>query len=143
MNRLAPLVAHKEPDIPITAVDGAERRPAAEHIGIGVHKNQSQICIITSEGELIEKRVSTERERFEVVLGSYPETWILIEASTESEWVARCLEGLGHEVIVADPNYAPMYGRTHAASEDGSAGCARAGGGVPQRDVSAGASNLR
>src|ERR1700675_4617622 len=34
---------------------------------------------------------------------------ILIEASTDSEWVARCLEALGHEVIVADPNFAPMY----------------------------------
>jgi transposase len=33
----------------------------------------------------------------------------LIEASTESEWVARCLEELGHEVIVGDSNYAPMY----------------------------------
>ena len=30
------------------------------------------------------------------------------EASTESEWVARHLEALGHEVIVADPNVAPM-----------------------------------
>ena len=38
-----------------------------------------------------------------------PRARILIEASTESEWVARCLERLGHEVIVADPNYAPMY----------------------------------
>ena len=35
---------------------------------------------------------------------------ILLEASTESEWVAQHLETLGHEVIVADPNYAPMYG---------------------------------
>ncbi|MCI0673164.1 MAG: IS110 family transposase, partial [Myxococcaceae bacterium] len=34
---------------------------------------------------------------------------ILIEASTESEWVARCLEEMGHEVVVADPNFAPMY----------------------------------
>jgi transposase len=33
----------------------------------------------------------------------------LIESSTESEWVARSLEGLGHEVVVADPNFAPMY----------------------------------
>lgn len=24
--------------------------------------------------------------------------------------MARCLEGLGHEVIVADPGFAPMYG---------------------------------
>jgi transposase len=33
-----------------------------------------------------------------------------MEASTESEWVARGLEELGHEVVVADPNFAPMYG---------------------------------
>jgi hypothetical protein len=36
---------------------------------------------------------------------------ILVEASTESEWVARCLEDLGHEVIVADPNHAARYAR--------------------------------
>jgi transposase len=35
---------------------------------------------------------------------------LLLESSTESEWVAQYLEALGHEVIVADPNYAPMYG---------------------------------
>jgi transposase len=35
---------------------------------------------------------------------------ILVEASTESEWVAQQLEELGHEVIVADPNYGLMYG---------------------------------
>jgi transposase len=35
---------------------------------------------------------------------------ILLEAATESEWVAQHLETLGHEVIVADPNFTPMYG---------------------------------
>src|SRR5262245_34370136 len=34
---------------------------------------------------------------------------ILIEASTESKWVARYLKQLGHDVIVADPNFAPRY----------------------------------
>ena len=82
-----------------------------EHVGIDVHKNQSQTCIITSEGEMIEKRVNTERARFGTALSSHPGARILIESSTESEWVARCLEELGHEVIVADPNYAPMYGQ--------------------------------
>jgi transposase len=43
------------------------------------------------------------------VLGGRPPAKILLEASTESEWVATYLEALGHEVIVADPNYAPMY----------------------------------
>jgi transposase len=47
--------------------------------------------------------------RFTAVLGGRPRARILLEASTESEWVARHLETLGHEVIVADPNYAPMY----------------------------------
>ena len=40
-----------------------------------------------------------------------PRMRILVEASTESEWVAQHLEPIGHEVVVADPNYAAMYGQ--------------------------------
>jgi transposase len=80
-----------------------------EHVGIDVHKAQSQVCIVAESGELIEQRIRTERGRFAAVLGPRPRARILIEASTESEWVARCLEELGHEVVVADPNFAPMY----------------------------------
>ena len=44
---------------------------------------------------------------------------VLLESSTESEWVARYLEGLGHEVVVADPNYAAMYAeRTRRVKTD-------------------------
>lgn len=43
------------------------------------------------------------------LLGGRPPARVLLEASTESEWVAAHLEWLGHEVIVADPNFAPMY----------------------------------
>jgi transposase len=80
-----------------------------DHIGIDVHKRESQICIETEVGEIIERRIRTERERFEAVFAKRPRAKILLEAMTESEWVARCLEELGHEVIVADPNYAAMY----------------------------------
>ncbi len=80
-----------------------------DHIAMDVHKKESQLCIITEEGELIERRVRTDPQRFAAVLGDRPRARILIEASTDSEWVARCLEALGHEVIVADPNFAPMY----------------------------------
>src|SRR5438552_1643161 len=68
----------------------------------------SQVCVLKEDGEIIERRIRTERDRFAAVLQAYPGTRILLEAGTESEWVARCLEQLGHEVIVADPNYAPM-----------------------------------
>src|SRR5215813_1532408 len=84
-------------------------RPAMENIGIDVHKKESQLCIIAENGEVIERRIRTDRARFGEVLGKRARARILVEASTESEWVARCLEELGHEVIVADPNYAPMY----------------------------------
>ena len=80
-----------------------------EHIGIDVHRSESQICILTEEGEILELRVQTRHERLQAVLGARHPARILIEASTESEWVARFLEGLGHEVIVADHNFAPMY----------------------------------
>lgn len=80
-----------------------------DHVGIDVHKKDSQICILSQDGELIERRVRTEPARLAEELGSRPRARILIESATESEWVARCLEALGHEVIVADPNFAPMY----------------------------------
>src|SRR2546427_6887050 len=94
-------------------------RPAMEHIGIDVHKVESQICILTESGEVVERRIRTQRERFAAVLGERPRAKVLIEASTESEWVARCLEELGHEVVVADPNFAPMYAsRTRKVKTD-------------------------
>ena len=80
-----------------------------DHIGIDVHKVESQICILTESGEMVEQRIRTERERLALVLGQRAPGKILIESSTESEWVARCLEELGHEVVVADPNFAAMY----------------------------------
>jgi transposase len=90
-----------------------------DHIGIDVHKRESQICILAEGGELIECRIRTEPERFAAVLGGRPRARIAIEASTDSEWVARCLETLGHEVIVADPNFAPMYAtRTRKVKTD-------------------------
>jgi transposase len=95
----------------LNAVEAATKgRPAVDHIGIDVHKRESQICILTEGGEFIEQRIRTEKSRLRAVLGPRPRARVLIEASTESEWVARCLEDLGHEVVVADPNFAPMYG---------------------------------
>jgi transposase len=78
-------------------------------IGLDLHKRETQVCILTTDGELVERRIATTRPRFTEILGARPPARILVEASTESEWVARHLEALGHEVIVADPSYAPMY----------------------------------
>lgn len=81
-----------------------------EHLGIDVHKRDSQVCVLGGVGEVVLGRhVPTQREKLAELLGQRPKARVLLEASTESEWVERCLEELGHEVVVADPNFASMY----------------------------------
>ena len=53
-----------------------------DHIGIDVHKKESQVSILAEGGELIEQRVRTEPERCAVVLGDRPRARIVIEAAT-------------------------------------------------------------
>ena len=80
-----------------------------EIIGLDLHKRGRQRSSTADDGTITDRRIVTSRERFTAVLGGRPRARILLEASTESEWVARHLESLGHDVIVADPNDAPMY----------------------------------
>ena len=80
-----------------------------EYGAIDLHKKESQIRIVTESGETFDRRIATTRERFTALFQGRRPMRILLEASTESEWVAQHLETLGHEVIVADPSFAPMY----------------------------------
>jgi transposase len=78
---------------------------------IDLHMRYSQIRIIDDAGVAQrDQRVVTSRERLIQVFAGQGPMRILLETGTESEWVAQALEGAGHDVIVADPNYAPMYG---------------------------------
>ena len=63
-----------------------------EHIGIDIHKRESQICILTPEGEIIERRIQSTRDRFTAVFAARARARVLLEATTESEWVAQTLE---------------------------------------------------
>jgi len=74
-----------------------------EYIGIDVHQRESQVCIVDGDGHvLLERRVRTRGERFGALLEGRGHARVVLEASTESEWVAQALEALGYEVIVAD-----------------------------------------
>ena len=78
---------------------------------IDLHARYSQIRILDEDGRVVcEQRVVTSAERLVSVFAGHGPMRVLLEAGTESEWVAQALEGAGHAVIVADPNYAPMYG---------------------------------
>ena len=63
-----------------------------EYGAIDLHKKESQIRILTESGEFVDRRVATTRERLTAVFWGRPRMRILLEAATESEWVARHLE---------------------------------------------------
>jgi hypothetical protein len=63
-------------------------------IGLDLHKRESQLCELTEAGEIVKHRIVTSQKRFAAVLGDRPRARTLLEASTESEWVARHLTSL-------------------------------------------------
>ena len=100
--------------------DPDKLRVGAQFVKVAAAGCRSRLAITAEDSTITDRRIVTSRERFTAELGARPRARILLEASTESEWVARQLESLGHEVIVADPNYAPMYAnrsRRHVRAE--------------------------
>ena len=83
-----------------------------EYGAIDLHMRRSEIQIEDEQGQVtLARRIDTRRDEFERVFRDRPRMRMLLESATESEWVAQCLERIGHEVIVVDPNYLPMYGQ--------------------------------
>lgn len=81
-----------------------------EHVAIDLGRPNSVMCQLNAGGQKSFRRFALNRSNVDRFFAGRAGCRVLIESSTESEWVARHLEGLGHEVVVADPNYAPMYG---------------------------------
>lgn len=83
-----------------------------EYGAIDLHSRRSQIRIVDAEGSVVlDRRIDTTRAAFATTFGGRAPMRLLLEASTESEWVAQCLEALGHTVVIGDPNYTLMYGQ--------------------------------
>lgn len=82
-----------------------------EYGAIDLHLRRSQFRIEDETGALVQEgRIDSSRADFTRVFGGRAPMRVLLESSTDSEWVAQHLEALGHDVIVADPSYLPMYG---------------------------------
>lgn len=78
---------------------------------IDLHLRSTWIRILQSDGTaVLEQKIPTTREALTAAFGDQAHARILIESGTESEWVAQTIEACGHEVVVASPSYALMYG---------------------------------
>jgi transposase len=82
-----------------------------EYGAIDLHARYTWIRLVTVDGAVTyEGRVPTTREQLTAAFTGRLPARVLIESSTESEWVAQTIEACGHEVVVASPGYALMYG---------------------------------
>jgi transposase len=85
-------------------------------IGIDLGDRVSYYCVLHQDGESMEEgKVRTTREAFSSHFEHLPSARFAIEAGTHSGWVSRLLEGLGHEVLVANPRETP--GISHSSNK--------------------------
>ena len=78
---------------------------------IDLHARSTWIRILEPDGTpVLERKIATTVEALTAVFAAQARARLLIESGTESEWVAQAIEACGHEVIVAAPSYALMYG---------------------------------
>jgi transposase len=85
-------------------MDGSRERPKVT-AGLDLGDKYSYLCLIdTDSGEVIEEgRLRTTPEALRRRFASErPPMRIALETGTHSPWVSRLLEGLGHEVLVAN-----------------------------------------
>ena len=71
-------------------------------IGLDVGERWSVASVVSREGAVVERfRVATQAEPLTKRLSGDPAR-VVLEVGTHSPWISRLLEGLGHEVIVAN-----------------------------------------
>ena len=91
-----------------------------EHVAIDLGRPNSVMSEYGEDGRKVRRTFRLNRPSLDRWFKDRRCCRVLIESCTESEWVALHLESLGNEVIVADPNYAAMYGeRNRRVKTDG------------------------
>lgn len=73
-------------------------------VGLDVGDRYVQICVLDEAGEVIEEsRLPTKAAALERRFTQSDPLRIVLEAGTHSPWLSRLLQGLGHDVLVANP----------------------------------------
>jgi len=75
-----------------------------DHIGIDVHLKYSEICVLSEEGEVIERQeIATTEAAIRRFFGCRAEAQVVMECGSMSPWLYRLLHSLVHKVIVVNP----------------------------------------
>jgi transposase len=81
----------------------ASENAVAYYVGIDLGDKKSYYCFLDADGNMIEGNLTTTPTDFGLHFKAIPRSRIAIEVGTHSPWVSSLLEGIGHEVYVANP----------------------------------------
>jgi transposase len=77
-------------------------------VGLDLGDRHSRYCLLNEEGEVVEEgRIQSTEVAFRRHFEGEPRQRIALECGTHSPWVSRLLQGLGHQVLVANPRKLP------------------------------------
>lgn len=73
-------------------------------IGIDLGDAWSSVCVLDGQGEAVqEMKVRTREMELRRTFSAVPPSLVVLEASGQSPWISRLLEGMGHEALVVNP----------------------------------------
>jgi transposase len=85
----------------------------ARTIGLDVSDTSSSYCVISAGGTVLQEgSFSTTRAGLDEVLVAAEPSRVILEASTQTPWIARHIAQLGHEVIVANPRQLALISKS-------------------------------
>ena len=81
------------------------RKDSRVVVGVDLGDRWSEVYAVSVEtGQVVvERRVATTREGLGEALEGLRRARVVMEASTQSAWVSRAVERMGHEAVVANP----------------------------------------
>jgi transposase len=82
-----------------------------EHIAIDLGARESQVCVRSAGGEILEeRRIATRPEKLRCYLAQRPKSRVIVETGAEAFWVAEIACECGHEARVVPSMLAPSLG---------------------------------
>jgi transposase len=85
-------------------MDDAITKETTLTVGLDVGDRYVQVCVVDGAGEVVEEsRLLTKASALERRFAACERMRVVLEAGTYSPWISRLLQGLGHEVLVANP----------------------------------------
>jgi transposase len=101
------------------AVAKEDRMTTVYTIGIDLGDRKSHACVLDAAGDVFWRGTfASTREGMRTFLRGFDRARVVMEVGQHSRWASAIAKELGHEVIVADPNYVHLIYASHKKTDE-------------------------